>query len=261
MTLRLGQISVGPDDGEVLVFLQGWPDNATLWDDAVAALQDDYRCVRTTMPNFDGDRHTRWGYTTEEILDAIATLLRDAGGGSPVTLVMHDWGCYWGHAVHNRNPDLVKRIVSVDISPHFAPGPKAALGLVAYQAWLCGAFFVGGRVGDAMTRSFANLARVPRDTAELDAWMNYPYRNAFADLFAGRTGALTKGYYPTCPKLFVYGEKKPFHFHSERWIEHVKSTGGEVVALPCGHWVPREPAFVEHLVRWLGETNEPRANA
>jgi hypothetical protein len=81
--------------------------------------------------------------------------------------------------------------------------------------------------------------------------MNYPYRNIWADIFAGRDRQLLGHYWPSCPLLFVYGEKKPFPFHSEAWVNHVRKVGGEVVGLPCGHWVPREPAFVAILARWL----------
>ncbi len=84
--------------------------------------------------------------------------------------------------------------------------------------------------------------------------MNYPYRNIWADLFSGRADALTRDYWPTCPLLFVYGTKKPFPFHSDAWLDHVRKVGGEVVALPCGHWVQSDPGFVDVLVRWLNDT-------
>jgi pimeloyl-ACP methyl ester carboxylesterase len=251
---RLTPIVDGNEAGETIVFIQGWPDDASLWDSAVAALRETYRCVRVTLPNYGGDRTARWGHPTEEIVDGLAQMVREAGRGKRVTLVLHDWGSYWGHAVHNRVPELVARVASVDVAPHFEPSPSAMLGIIAYQWWLFGAFVVGGPIGDGMTRAFARRASVPRDPAQLDAWMNYPYRNIWADLFSGRARELTKGYWPTCPLLFVYGEKKPFPFHSAAWVDHVRSVGGQVVGLPCGHWVPREPEFVEVLRQWLKGT-------
>jgi pimeloyl-ACP methyl ester carboxylesterase len=250
--LHLTPIVDGNESGETLVFVQGWPDDASLWDDALAALRPAYRCVRVTLPNFGGDRTARWGYRTVEIVDALEDLVREAGAGKPVTLVMHDWGCYWGHAVHHRRPDLVGRIVGVDVSPHYrASTARAILGIIAYQWWLLAAFVAGGAIGDWMTRRFARLARAPVDPARVTAWMNYPYRNIWADLLAGRDRELVSGYWPKCPVLFVYGEKKPFPFHSEVWLDHVRRVGGQVVGLPCGHWVPVEPAFVDILRQWL----------
>jgi pimeloyl-ACP methyl ester carboxylesterase len=244
----------GNESGETIVFIQGWPDDASLWDLAVAALRAEYRCVRTTLPNFEGDRSARWGYRTTEIVGALEAFVRDASKGKPVTLVMHDWGCYWGHSVHRRCPELVARIVGIDVSPHFrASNARTALGVISYQWWLLAAFALGGPVGDSMTRSFARFAKVPVDAPRLTAWMNYPYRNIWADLLVRRDRELLGGYWPTCPILFVYGEKKPFPFHSEVWVNHVRKTGGEVVGLPCGHWVPRERAFVDVLRRWLSD--------
>jgi pimeloyl-ACP methyl ester carboxylesterase len=255
MTLRLEPIASGNDAGQTIVFIQGWPDSASLWDEAVAALGSTYRCVRVTMPNFDGQRSVRWGYTTDEIVDALTELVREAAKNGPVTLVLHDWGAYWGYPVHHRVPELVSRVVGVDIGAHFKPGLGGALGITAYQSWLFGAFLLGGSVGDWMTRSFAKVGHVPdAHTRALTAWMNYPYRNSWADLFTGRMEKLTKGYWPTCPLLFVYGEKKPFPFHGENWVEHVKKVGGKVVGLPSDHWVMRDPSFVSVLVRWLEAT-------
>jgi pimeloyl-ACP methyl ester carboxylesterase len=254
VAFRLTPLVEGNEAGETLVFIQGWPDDASLWDGTVAALGQSYRCVRITLPNYGGDKTTRWGYNTAEIVDAVEGLIRDTGGGKPVTLVMHDWGCYWGHAVHHRSPDLVARIVGLDVSPHFrASTPRAVLGIIGYQWWLLAAFAVAGPLGDWMTRRFAKIAHVPADEGRLTAWMNYPYRNIWADILAGRDRKLFENYWPECPILFVYGKNKPFPFHNEDWIAHVRRVGGEVVGLPCGHWVHREPSFVDLLRRWLND--------
>jgi cis-3-alkyl-4-acyloxetan-2-one decarboxylase len=257
--LRLAPIVEGNEAGETIVFVQGWPDDATLWDGAVKALGETHRCVRLTLPNYAGDRTARWGYSTVEIVEGLERLIREAAAGGPVTLVMHDWGCYWGHAVHHRNPDLVARIAGVDVAPHYKPSALAISGIIAYQWWLLAAFMAGGPIGNWMTRRFARLAHVPVDASRLDAWMNYPYRNVWADLFSGRDRELVEGYWPTCPLLFVYGENKPFPFHSAAWVEHVRKVGGEVVGLPCGHWVPRDPSFVDVLRRWLDHHPATRA--
>jgi pimeloyl-ACP methyl ester carboxylesterase len=251
MTLRLEPIVEGPDSGETLVFIQGWPDDATLWNEQVASLAARYRCVRTTMPNFDGRRTARWGYSTEEIVAALAEMVREVSPDAPVTLILHDWGCYWGSILHRRNPDLVARVASLDVAPHVEPSPGAMLGIIAYQWWLIGAFVLGGPIGDWMTRSLAAAMGAPMPSAQINSWMNYPYRNAWRDILSGRAREQTEDYWPAVPLLFVYGKKKPFPFHSKKWVQHVESTGGTVVGLDCGHWVPRDPAFGEILESWL----------
>jgi pimeloyl-ACP methyl ester carboxylesterase len=258
MTLRLEPIVDGNADGDTIVFIQGWPDTAALWDASVAALGKTNRCVRVTLPNFDGRRTERWGYSTDEVVDALTAFVREVAGtakGGKVTLVLHDWGSYWGHPVHHRVPELVARVVTVDVAPHFVPSVGAALGILTYQSWLFWANLVGGGAGDWMTRRFATLFHVPdARTRPLTAWMNYPYRNVWGDLVTRRQEKLTEGYWPTCPLLFVYGEKKLFPFHSAAWTDHVKKVGGEIVGLPADHWVMNEPTFVDVLARWLEKT-------
>src|SRR6185436_13168207 len=147
MSLHLDPIVEGLEAGETLVFLQGWPDDATLWDAHVAALAGRYRCVRTTLPNFDGRRTSRWGYSTDEIVAALAEIIRETTPGGKVTLILHDWGCFWGHLLHHRNPQLVARVGALDVAPHVEPSPAAMLGIIAYQWWLIIAFVLGGPIG------------------------------------------------------------------------------------------------------------------
>ena len=246
----------GNEAGETLLFIHGWPDNASLWDETVAAVRDTYRCVRVTLPNFDGLAAAPRGFHTEEIVDTLAAYLRELAKEKPVTLVLHDWGAYWGHMVHHRHPELVRRVVGVDVAPHFKPTPVGALGIVAYQSWLFAAFKAGGGVGDWMTRRFATLFHVPdAATRPLDATMNYPYRNVWEDLLTGRADRLVKGYWPTCPLLFIYGKQKPFQFHTKKWTDHVEKVGGKVVGLPVDHWAMRDPSFVPLVKDWLHDTD------
>jgi pimeloyl-ACP methyl ester carboxylesterase len=254
MTLRLQATVDGPDSAEPIVFIQGWPDDATLWDEQVAALSSRYRCVRTTMPNYDGRRSARWGYHTDEIVEALAAMVREVSPQAPVTLVIHDWGSYWGHLLHQRHPDLVARIAGLDVAPHVEPGPGAMLGIIAYQWWLIGAFVLDGPIGDWMTRSLAKGIGAPLPREQINSWMNYPYRNVWRDILNGRARGQTVDYWPRVPLLFVYGKKKPFPFHSRKWIEHVESSGGKVVGLDCDHWVSRDPAFTGILESWLETT-------
>lgn len=262
MRLELVPIIDGNPAGETIVFIQGWPDTPDVWDEAVRAVGSTYRCVRVSFPNFDGRAEVREGFGTDEIVDALEKVVRDVAARGPVTLVLHDWGCYWGHAVHHRLPHLVSRLAGVDIAPHFKPAARDVPWIVAYQSYLYGAFVIGGVVGELMTRAFAVLGKMPNArTRPLTAWANYPYRNIWGDLASGRTKALTRGYWPTCPLLFVYGEEKPFHLHGRNWVDHVKKTGGEVIGLPLGHWIPPDPAFVRIFVRWLAETRSKAASA
>ncbi len=257
MTLRLEALVEGPATGETLVFIQGWPDDASLWDQHVSALSARYRCVRTTLPNFDGRRTARWGYGTDEIVDALTAVIREVSPNNRVTLILHDWGCYWGHLLHHRHPELVARIAGLDVAPHVEPGPVAALGIVAYQSWLIAAFLIGGSLGDWMTRVLAQALGAPMRRSQINAWMNYPYRNAWQDRARGHTHINNQAYWPDVPLLFVYAKQKPFPFHSKKWLAHIERSGGTVVGLDCGHWVPTDPAFFPILEEWLATAIPP----
>lgn len=258
MPFRLTPIIDGNDAGETLVFIQGWPDDASVWDALVAALAERYRCVRVTMPNFDGARDTRWGHTTDEIVDALASCVREVSPADPVTLIIHDWGAMWGHLLHQRHPELVARVAGLDIAPHFRPGIFSGLGILAYQSWLVAAFLVGGPIGDLMTRRMASAMNAPAPSSRITAWMNYPYRNLYADIVKGRAGHYFDDYWPDTPLLFVFGRRKRFAFHSAEWITHVERTGGWVVGLDSSHWVMLDPAFTEILASWLQVTGDER---
>jgi pimeloyl-ACP methyl ester carboxylesterase len=153
--------------------------------------------------------------------------------------------------LHRRHPELVARVAGLDVAPHVEPGPAAMLGIIAYQWWLIAAFVLDGPIGDWMTRALASAHGAPLPREQINSWMNYPYRNVWRDILGGRARRQMQDYWPRLPLLFVYGRRKPFPFHSRKWVEHVESTGGEVVGLDCGHWVSRHPAFNEILANWL----------
>ena len=259
MTLRLTPTVDGPDGAETIVFLQGWPDDATLWDPQVAALSDRWRCVRTTLPNFDGEKTTRWGPDTAEIVAALVAMIEEVAPGRKVTMVAHDWGAYWGYLLCAQRADLVARFAALDIGAHVEPSAKSMIGGVSYQGWLIVAFFLGGSIGDWMTRALARLIGAPLDAAQINAGMNYPYRNAWSDIRRGASMPESPESWPPGPILFVYGEHKPFPFHSKQWIDYVERGGGSVAGLACGHWVSEDPAFQPLLETWLAQARSESA--
>ena len=97
-----------------IVMIHGWPDTHRLWDGQVAALKDRYRCVRFTLPGFDPSPGAR-AYSFNELLEAIRRVIESAAAGGKVTLLLHDWGCILGYQFAMRHPELVERVVGVDI--------------------------------------------------------------------------------------------------------------------------------------------------
>jgi pimeloyl-ACP methyl ester carboxylesterase len=253
---HLRPIIDGPPEGDLLLFVQGWPDDHTVWDQLVAALRDRYRCVRFDLPNYALGERRRWGYSHDEIVAGLAHCVRSVSRGMPVTVIGHDWGAYWTYALHYRHPELVSRLVGLDVAPDLKPTSRELLFIIAYQWWLLAAFVLGGRVGAWMTRRQAALAGSPRQGDALDSSVNYPYLYYWRDIVSGRAGKRLAGYSPKIPLLYVYGEDKPARFHSDEWLELVMSrAGNQVVALDgTSHWVMRDPRLNALVRSWLDGT-------
>ena len=243
---------------KTIVMVHGWPDTYRLWDGQVPALRDRYRCVRVTLPGFERSDERR-AYTLDEVVEAIRAVVEQAG--SPVTLLLHDWGCLYGYQFALRYPRLVERIVGVDIGDAGSRAHRAELGIVgrwaifAYQFWLAMAWRAGGRLGDAMTRAMARLLRCPTDQSLIGSHMAYPYAMRWFGDAGGFKGL--RIFDPQVPMLFLYGEKKPVMFHSRGWAERLSQAPNRVVAFPTGHWimVTRRETFNDALRSWLAETD------
>jgi pimeloyl-ACP methyl ester carboxylesterase len=243
----------GPD---TIVMVHGWPDTYRLWDAQVEFLKPAHRCIRFTLPGFDGTQPRR-AYSVAEITDFIRQVIGQLSPGRKVTLVLHDWGCVYGYEFTMRHPELVARIVGVDIGDarelrRDLTG-RAKLYILAYQVWLALAWRIGGRLGDWMTRKMARWVRARSDARFIGSRMNYPYYLAW---FGGAQsfGRQTQQFKPACPMLFVYGARKPFMFHAKTWSEALAARpGSKVVAFETGHWVmlQQPERFNRTLSDWL----------
>ena len=242
--------------------VHGWPDTHRLWDAQVEALKDRYRCVRFTLPGFDLSRPGR-AYSLDEVVETIHGVVTQTCPASRVTLLVHDWGCLYRYQFAMRYPELVERIVGVDIGDAGSRGNRAergATGMVAIltdQVWLALAWRIGGRIVDAMARRMAVRMRCPVDPQRIGAQMCYPYAVRWLGAAGGFRGL--KVFKPDVPMLYFYGERKPFMFQSGAWIKRLaEQPGSRVLGFPTGHWVmvgrPRE--FNEALRSWLEATDQ-----
>ena len=285
---------------EALLMVHGWPDTHRLWDSQVEHLKDRYRCIRFTLPGFDGGcmpapgrfapaprGHRRgpfvahgeqpsWGgpakvaqprraHSLAELVATLRQVVQRTCPGQRVTLLLHDWGCVFGYEFAMRHPELVQRIVGVDIGDagsraHGEALPaRAKLMVFAYQAWLALAWVIGGhvsaRLGDRMTRWMARVLRCRSDPGLIGWHMNYPYFIQWSGAHGSYRRALR--FEPSCPMLYLWGRKKPFQFHSARWVEALRAKPGcQALEFDTGHWLmtARPQAFNEAVAAWLAAT-------
>ena len=244
---------------ETVLMVHGWPDTHRLWDSTVAALGARRRCVRFTLPGFDA-AHPRRMYTVDDLVAFLQAVADRVSPDRPLTLLAHDWGCILGYEFAMRHPARVARIVGVDIGD---PGslrrsmrPRAKCYVLGYQVWLAAAWKIGGRTGDAMTRSMARRARRPAHDGLVASRMNYLY---FLSWFGGAQAVRhhVQRSSPRVPMLFAYGRRKPFPFHSPQWLDELRSSpANHVEPFDTGHWVMlEEPGRFNAVVEaWLDAT-------
>ena len=259
------EVQVEGNGPRTVVMIHGWPDTHRLWDGTVSALQDRYRCVRFTLPGFDARLPPR----PTSLADMVAlyrSIVDAVSPAHPVTLLLHDWGCVFGYEFATRHAHRVERIIAVDIGDHNSPDFARSLSarsrwqIFSYQIWLAIAWYLGrihAGLGQHMTRSMARRLRCPTDPATIDWPMNYPYAMQWFGLHGGfRTAAPVR---PACPVLYLYGERKPFMFHSPQWLRTVEAqAGSEAHGFRSGHWVmiDQAQAFNERIRHWLDKAGD-----
>jgi pimeloyl-ACP methyl ester carboxylesterase len=243
--------------GPTVVMVHGWPDTWRLWDSTVAALSPRWRCVRFSLPGYDLARPPR-RMTLDGLVDFLAAVVDEVSPGEPVTLLLHDWGAVFGYEYAARHPQRVSRIAGVDIgdvntSDYLRSlSAKAKLMIAGYQLQLALAWKIGGATGTRMSRAMARALRCPTDAASIGWQMNYPY----ALQWSGGLRGLAR-FRPHCPLLYLYGRRKPFQFHSPRWLERVAALpGGAVAEFDTSHWVMVDDpkGFNRRVRQWLEST-------
>jgi pimeloyl-ACP methyl ester carboxylesterase len=256
--------------GPAVVLLHGWPDSPALWDDTVAALRDAYRCVRFPLPGYDLTQPAR-PVSVDQMCELIGAVVDAVSPQEPVTLVLHDWGCFFGYEYAARHPKRVQRVVAADIGDTNSGAYLKALTakekfkIAYYQLWLALAWKLGARwpsLGDRMTRFMAQGQGCPTPPERMSWQMNYPYAMQWFGSFGGLKGVarVSKVFGPQIPTLFLFGKRKPFMFHSAHWLATLGTTPGSAAyGFNAGHWMmTQRPAEFTRVVRsWLDRGATP----
>ena len=257
-------------DGLTVVMLHGWPDSPDLWDDIVVGLRDAYRCVRFALPGFDLSQPPR-PVSVDEMCALVGAVVDAVSPNEPVTLLLHDWGCFFGYEYAARHTSRVARVVGVDIGDTNSGAYLKSLKfkekclIAGYQLWLAIAWKLGGvwpGLADRMTRFMARTIGC-RTAPERIGWqMNYPYAMQWFGSYGGLHGVarVAQVLGPQLPTLFFFGKRKPFMFHSARWLAALGTTPGcGVQGFDAGHWLMRQkPALFKASVRaWLDQATTP----
>lgn len=258
-------VTAGNPAAPLLFFIHGWPDDASLWRKQLAVLSEQFYCVAVSLPNFGNKAVRAGGMDFPALVAGLAATIRlHQKNNTPVKLVTHDWGAYTGYLLQRTHPDLIDRMVAMDVGGHARPGNiKEVLFILGYQWTLVFCWLVGGvlpPLGNALSCALARLIQVPeRQVARLKSRFNYPYFYFWRGMFLAHWKGSLLGYYqPTCPVLYLFGQGKPVMFHSQRWLKIVIDSGGRCQGIDgAGHWFMETHADIVNraIAEWCGSSS------
>lgn len=112
--LRVHVAVAGPEDGEPVLLLHGWPQHWYLWRGLVPHLSQRYRMLMPDLRGSGWTEATDGGYEKDQLArDQVALL--DALGVERVKLMGHDWGGYAGFLMCLLAPERIERYVACNI--------------------------------------------------------------------------------------------------------------------------------------------------
>jgi pimeloyl-ACP methyl ester carboxylesterase len=116
--VTLNVASAGPEDGEPILFLHGFPESHRTWRHQLAGLADRYRVFAPDQRGFAASDKPEGveNYETDRIV-ADVTALADALGLDQFTLAGHDWGGAVAWTAALTHPFRVKRLIIIN-APH-----------------------------------------------------------------------------------------------------------------------------------------------
>jgi pimeloyl-ACP methyl ester carboxylesterase len=134
--LRFDVIDQGPENGEVIVALHGFPQLSTCWDAVMPALTGaGYRVLAPDQRGYSpGARPARAKNYQLDRLGGDVLALADAADADRVHLLGHDWGGAVAWYLASRRPDRV-RSLSVVSTPHPRALRKALRGRQLLKSW------------------------------------------------------------------------------------------------------------------------------
>lgn len=175
--LRLHYRESGSPPARAAVVLHGIMGHAREWDPLTAALEADFRVFAVDQR---GHGESDWAgeYTAAIMADDVATLIEQLGL-APVNLVGHSLGAMVTLVAAAHHPDLVERLVLIDVGPDSLtsewaeqelPSTLEALGDSSYpdseqvvEEWLTG----NPLAREDLMRHYVEHSLVPRDDGRL----------------------------------------------------------------------------------------------
>ena len=263
--VRLHYAECGTGD-DLVILLHGFPEFWYSWRHQLPVLGRKHHVIAPDMRGYNlSDKPQRVeDYRIELLVQDIAGLIRHFGKAR-AAIVAHDWGAGVAWALAQRHPEMVSRLVAMQVPPPAAWRANFTLRQLRHSWYMF--FFQLPRLPESWARAndFARLAKMYKNTTvrrdvftdedieiykealrqpgALTAGINYYRANVFKSLFRGgaETPKANDGRIRV-PTLFIYGEQD----HAVL-PETVRGIGGFVDApyselriADSAHWVQNE---------------------
>lgn len=236
-----------------ILMIHGWPDTHEIWSQQVAFFQKEYTCATFTLPGFaKGDDKK---YTLQEIIQRIKDVVDAISPDKKIILMVHDWGCVFGYEYAMRYAEKVEKMIAIDVgdasSKEFEKTLplKAKLMAFSYQFTLALGWLAKS---DVVHKGMAKALKARSNMDNIHAGMGLPYAMRWLNVAGGMSKLVQIE--PNFPFFYIYATKKPFSFHTEKWLEALrKNASNKVQAFNCSHWVMVDKAdeFNESVNNWL----------
>ncbi|WP_077291168.1 alpha/beta fold hydrolase [Roseibium algicola] len=250
-------------EGNIVLFLHGFPDHWLTWWRQMDDLAADHRVAAMDLRGFNlsSQPTSPDAYEIDKLIADVEAVIDDLGG-APVTLIGHDWGGFLAWHVAMQRPELISRLVIVNIPHPWAVAEALATNPAQDAASQYVDFFRSPAAPDTISREqisnwisdseYLERHNSAMDRSEMDAMLNY-YRT----LYPKRPYRAydTKPIKITAPTLVVFGAKDPFLLVSglnATW-DYVSAPLTITVWPDAGHFAQHDqPARLNALLRdWL----------
>ncbi len=263
--LRMHVALAGPEGGDPVVLVHGWPQHWWIWRGVIPPLVEaGYRCICPDLRGHGWTEAPPDGYEKEQFAtDLLAAL--DELGVERFKLVGHDWGGFASFLIALREPQRVEKLLALSI---IHPWLRRRGGPVEFAKQLLGASYqfviaspVVGRqvvqrtpfIKTAISRGSANGLPDEVSRAYADRWKEPARAGATVAIYRAfllrELNGILRGRYRgqrlTVPTVLIYGTRDPV-IRADRltgWEEHADDM--RVGEIEGGHFLPDEqPAIV-----------------
>ena len=239
-------------DGPLVVLLHGFPQSRMTWRDTLPILaRAGFRAVAPDLRGY-GDSPKPEGvdaYQASEIVGDVAELI-ESMSSVPVVVVGHDWGAVMAWYLAMARPDLVRKLVILNVPHPAAIQRELARSTRQKLKLLYQLFFQLPLLPELFMRAFGRLllrkaGRITREEAKAYAqqWALTPMLDYYRALPRSRGTLKKMSRRIDAPVLIVWGEREPVF--NEAALEDLGAWMSDVRI----ERIPRAGHFVQHDAR------------